>query len=94
MSPLVGKYALWIDRELGGSDQGTITEDLGDGFFLVMVADVEGMQKVISLAADAAGLLLFDSEAAAKAWLAGPSERVVSLVKRRPLPDDDPDPAA
>ena len=91
MSPLVGKYAMWIDRELGGAEQGTITEDLGDGFFLVMVADVEGMQKVISLAADAAGLLLFDSEAAAKAWLAGPGERVVSLVKRRPLPDDDPD---
>jgi hypothetical protein len=89
MNQLVGKYALWIDRELGGPERGTITEYLGEGFFLVMVADVEGMQKVISLAADAGGLLLFDSEAAAKAWLAGPGERVVSLVKRRPEGEGD-----
>jgi hypothetical protein len=94
MSPLVGKYALWIFRDGNFPEQGTITEDLGDGFFLVRVADGEGMQKVISLAADAASLMLFDSEAVAKTWVAGPGERVVSLVKRRPLPDDDPDPAA
>ena len=64
-------------------ERGTITDDLGNHFYLVVIdGDEHGMQKVLSLAGSAADLLLFDTEAAAKAWLAGPGERVIRLVKK------------
>jgi hypothetical protein len=86
VSAIVGKYVMWLENHPAGeiSESGTVTHDLGSGFYLVAIdyAEDRGMQKVISLAASPGiGLMVFDDMTAGKAWLAGDNKRVLRLVK-------------
>jgi hypothetical protein len=85
VSAIVGKYVVWTETDEGGGweEEGTITDDLGNGFLLAAVDEGNGLQRVISLAATAnlARLWVFNDKVAARTWLAGDSKRVLRLVK-------------